>query len=101
MNPANKGLHQPYEKYEGDHPYAELADKLIGSPGFVRYWDERASAPFLWNGEARSFITYDDPQSIRAKAAYVRERRLGGMMFRELSQDRNDELLDGIVSSLR
>lgn len=100
VNPSNDGLHQRYERYEGDHPYAELAEKLISRSGFVRHWDERASAPYLWNAEARVYITYDDPQSIRAKAAYVREHRLGGMMFWELSQDRNDELLDAIVASL-
>jgi len=101
VNPANNGLHQPYGKYEGDHAYAELTDKLIGKDGFVRYWDERAQAPFLWNAATRMFISYEDPQSIRAKAAYVREHRLGGMMFWELSQDRNDELLDTINSSLK
>ena len=99
-NAIDNGLNQPYGRYEGDHPYAELAEKLIGSSGFVRHWDERAQAPFLWNGEAKLFITYEDPQSIRAKADYVREHRLGGMMFWELSQDRNDELLDVIVKSL-
>lgn len=100
VKPLNNGLNQPYQRYEGDHSYAELVEKLIGSQGFVRHWDERAKAPFLWNGAARTFITYDDPQSIRAKADYVRENRLGGMMFWELSQDRNDELLDVIVTSL-
>jgi chitinase len=100
VNPGNNGLHQRYERYEGDHPFSKLAGKLIGSPGFVRHWDERAKAPFLWNAETRLFITYDDPQSIRAKAEYVRQHRLGGMMFWELSQDRNDELLDAIATSL-
>lgn len=101
VQPMNKGLHQPYGRYEGDHSYAELKDKFIGRQGFVRHWDERAKAPFLWDGAAKTFITYDDPQSIRAKADYVRDNRLGGMMFWELSQDRNDELLDMIVESLR
>jgi chitinase len=101
VNPANNGLNQPYERYEGDHSYADLAEKLIDKDGFVRHWDDRARAPFLWNAATRAFITYDDPQSIRAKAAYVRERRLGGMMFWELSQDRDGELLDVIVTSLR
>jgi len=48
-----------------------------------------------------SVYSYDDPQSIRAKADYVRDKGLGGMMFWELSQDRNDELIDVIVESLR
>ncbi len=101
VKPANDGLHQPYERYEGDHPYKELVEKLIDRQGFTRHWDERAMAPFLWNNAARTFITYDDPQSIAAKADYVRNKGLGGMMFWELSQDRNDELLDVIVKSLR
>ena len=100
VNPANNGLHQPYERYEGDHPYGGMSDLLICSENFVRYWDERASAPYLWNAEARLFITYEDPQSIRAKAKYVRDHGLGGMMFWELSQDRNDELLDAIATSM-
>jgi chitinase len=98
--PLNNGLNQPYERYEGDHSYADLAAKFIGRQGFVRYWDERAKAPYLWNDSSKIFITYDDPQSIREKANYVRDHHLGGMMFWELSQDRNDELLDVIVTSL-
>ena len=43
----------------------------------------------------------DDPQSIREKADYVRREGLGGIMFWELSQDRNDELLDVIVTGLK
>ena len=101
VKPANNGLNQSYARYDGDHSYAELVDKLIGKEGFVRYWDERAKAPYLWNEAAKTFITYDDPESIRAKADYVRAKGLGGMMFWELSQDRNDELLDVIVTSLR
>jgi chitinase len=50
---------------------------------------------------SRTFISYDDPQSIRAKAQYVKEHRLGGMMFWELSEDRNDELLNVVVGALK
>ena len=101
VKPTHNGLNQPYARYEGDHSYTELVDKLIGKEGYVRYWDERAKAPYLWNEAAKTFVTYDDPESIRAKADYVRAKGLGGMMFWELSQDRNDELLDVIVTSLR
>jgi chitinase len=97
---AHDGRHQPYERYEGDHSYAELAEKWIDQRGFVRRWDARAKAPYLWNEATRTFVSYDDPESIRLKAEYVRENGLGGMMFWELSQDRDDELLDVIVTSL-
>jgi chitinase len=98
---VNHGLNQPYGRFESAHDYSELANSLIGRQGYVRYWDDRAKAPFLWNSSSRTFISYDDPQSIRAKARYVKEHHLGGMMFWELSEDRNDELLDVIVESLK
>ena len=37
------------------------------------------------------YITYEDAISIEWKAAYVRERNLGGIMFWELSGDTRDE----------
>jgi chitinase len=101
VTPLNEGLNQPYERFEAAHNYSELADKLIGRQGFVRRWDDQAKAPYLWNSASRTFITYDDPQSIGIKAQYVKAHHLGGMMFWELSEDRNDELLDVIAGSLR
>jgi chitinase len=101
VQPIDNGLEQPYERFEGAHDYSELAEKFIGKQGFVRYWDDRAKAPYLWNSASRTFITYDDPRSIGIKARYVKAHRLGGMMFWELSEDRNDELLDVIARSMR
>jgi chitinase len=100
VKPIDHGLRQPYERFEGAHDYSELAVKFIGRQGFIRYWDDRAKAPYLWNSTSRTFITYDDPQSITIKAQYVKEHHLGGMMFWELSEDRNDELLDVIARSM-
>jgi chitinase len=48
VTPSDNGLMQHYERFEGAHDYSELADKFIGKQGFVRYWDERAKAPYLW-----------------------------------------------------
>jgi chitinase len=101
VKPIDNGLEQPYERFEGAHNYSELADKFIDKQGFVRYWDDRAKAPYLWNSASRTFITYDDPRSIRIKAQYVKAHHLGGMMFWELSEDRNEELLDVIARSMR
>jgi chitinase len=95
------GVNQPYERFEAAHPYSELVEKFIDRGGFVRKWDAGAQAPFLWNAQTRAFITYDDPRSIAGKAQYVREHKLGGMMFWELSQDSGGVLLDTIVKGLR
>lgn len=101
VKPIDNGLEQPYERFEGAHDYSELAEKFIDKQGFVRYWDDRAKAPYLWNSASRTFISYDDPRSIGIKAQYVKAQHLGGMMFWELSEDRNEELLDVIAKSMR
>jgi chitinase len=100
VTPLNNGVNQPYRRFEGEHSYAELAGEFVGSRGFSRYWDASAKAPYLWNSASRTFITYDDPQSLQIKARYILEHRLGGVMFWELSQDRNGELLDVLTRGL-
>jgi chitinase len=100
VTPLNNGVNQPYQRFEGEHSYAELAGEFVGSRGFIRYWDASAQAPYLWNSAARTFITYDDPQSLQIKARYILEHHLGGVMFWELSQDRDGELLEVLTRAL-
>ena len=101
VDPKHDGLHRPYARYGGDHSYAELVQSFVGRDGFERRWDARARAPFLWNGATGTFISYEDPESIRAKMDYAQEKGLGGVMFWELSQDRDGELLDTIRAAWR
>jgi chitinase len=96
VDPLHDGLHRPYTTYGGDHSYADLVKSFIDRNGFARRRDEKARAPFLWNGATGSFITYEDPASIRVKMAYAREKGLGGVMFWELSQDGDGALLGAI-----
>jgi chitinase len=92
----NNGLHQPHRGgVEGDFDYRTIAQNYLGD--YERFWDDKAKVPYLYNGEM--MITYDDPESIGLKAAYVREQGLGGVMFWELSQD-NGDLLTAIDETL-
>ena len=101
VTPQNNGLYQRYEQSKDFDSYALLVESLINKQGFVRYWDAGARAPYLWNSVSRRFITYEDPQSLAIKRCYVRDMHLGGMMFWELSLDRNDELLDVIAGGCK
>jgi chitinase len=100
VQPDNRGLDQLYGHYEGDHPWPQLAADFIDRNGYVRYWDDVAKAPYLWNAQTRVFVSYDDPQSLALKADYVRKNRLGGMMYWEQSQDPNGELVDVLSRGL-
>lgn len=97
----NHGLNQPFGRDGGFLSWRELSTDYVDRQGFVRHWDAQAQAPFLWNAQSRRFISYDDPQSLRAKAAFVRKRGLGGIMYWEHRQNADEQLLDVVREGLR
>ena len=88
----NRGLHQTASsvgEYGGS--YDELVENYINKNGFIRYWDEEAKAPWLFNGE--TFISYDDERSICCKCEFILEQGLAGIMFWEYSGDTSGLLI--------
>jgi chitinase len=100
VQPAHDGLYQPYGKFIAFVPWPELTADFINKRGFVRHWDARADAAWLWNPETRTFVSYDDPEALATKAAYVRQQHLGGIMYWEQSLDPAGTLLDAIWKGL-
>lgn len=85
----NNGLFQPYTQGAA-LPYYSIKP-LVESGSFVRHWHADAQVPYLFDGSA--FITYDDPESMAAKALAIRKLGLGGAMIWEISQDAPDHSL--------
>ena len=79
--------------------YADLVEKFVDKNGYKRYWDDIGKAPYLFNGD--EFISYDDEEGIKAKAVYVKEQGLGGMMFWEYQCDPTGALLNCMYESLK
>ncbi|TCV93820.1 chitinase [Luteibacter rhizovicinus] len=98
---AHNGLYQTYGHYQGEHDWPELKRDFIGRNGYIRYWDAEAKAPYLWNPTTHRFVSYDDPESLAAKAAYVKAEKLGGVMYWEQSHDEHGELVDAIWNGLK
>lgn len=98
---ANHGL---FQKGSASPPsyvgYADIIDKQQSS-GFQRYWDEAAAAPSLYNAKTHEFISYEDPESLARKCAYVTDNGLAGVMFWELFSDPSGALLQTIHGSLK
>jgi chitinase len=96
---ANHGLHQSYGEHAAFLSWRELQADYIDRNGYVRHWDKEAQAAWLWNDAEASFVTYESPEALRAKAAFVRERGLGGVMYWEHRQD-DGTLLDALRDGL-
>jgi chitinase len=94
------GLYQPGKPIPDAYaPYHLIAESMVGH-GFDRYWDSRASAPYLYSPEKKIFVSYEDPESIAAKCSYVLAHKLGGLMFWDYSSDPSGTLLRTIQDSL-
>jgi chitinase len=98
----DKGLYQPGKALTErlDTKYPNLAG-LVGKGGWVREWDDVAQAAFLWNADKRTFVSYEDPESLRRKCRYVREGGLAGVMFWEYTVDGTGQLLGTLFTELR
>jgi chitinase len=101
VSAQNHGLFQPGKAAPGEFaPFSGIQQNMLGQ-GFTRYWDEAASAPYLYSAEKQEFVSYDDAESLAAKCAYVRTHNLGGVMFWEYSDDLSGVLLQTIDRALR
>jgi len=104
--PALNGLHQPSSGAAAPGTWGEPGAfdykdiKQNYRPNYWRLWNDQAQVPWLYNSTSGIFISYDDPQSLAAKAAYVEAQGLGGMMAWELSQD-DGSLLDALYTGLQ
>ncbi len=105
---TNQGLYQQCSGVEkgvisdGIHEYGNLENHgWINGKGYVRYWNDNAKVPWLYNKSTGTFVTYEDPESIAYKAQYIKAKGLGGAMVWELSQDINRTLLNKLVYSLK
>ncbi|KAJ2102534.1 hypothetical protein GGI09_001169 [Coemansia sp. S100] len=60
---------------------------------WVRQWDPVSKTPWLFNPSTKQYISYDDPQSIKAKIDYAASKGLAGAMVWSIEMDYNGELL--------
>jgi chitinase len=95
---VNNGRYQAAAGGCKSYSYQELAQNYINRNGFLRYWDEQAKAPYLWNGD--TFITYEDEESLNYRTIYIRANQLGGIMIWEYCHDITGALLNKIYRGL-
>ncbi len=96
----NRGINRPVDSTLRGAGYTMIKDSIAKLPGFTRYWDENAKAPYLFNEENNQLFSYDDEESVRHKCEYVLENNMGGVMFWQYASDPKEYLLDAINESL-
>jgi len=87
---VNHGLYQKGEHING-YDFKSYANNLTSANGWQYFWDKKAQAPFWYNKEKKLFATGDDLASIATKTRYALDKKLGGIMFWELTLDEHDK----------
>jgi chitinase len=84
------------------HSYHEIVQTM---DGFTRFWDDKAKVPYLISKEWKTFVSYDDEESVALKAQYVLDRNGGGAIIWEVTGDYMPDgrtpLLDAISDKFR
>ena len=93
---TNNGLYQP-GKFLRSVMYKDFSSYFADSSGFTYYWDKKAKAPYRYSVSKKLFATFDDKRSLEAKTKFIKKKKLGGIMFWELSED---EPKDGLVEKI-
>ena len=96
---VNHGLYQPtpFKNMYGPS-YTEISLKYEGKMDYIKYWDEDAQAPFLFNGA--TFISYDDPRSVTLKCQYALDHNMGGAFYWVHHDDAGSVLFDTMYDCL-
>ena len=89
----NNGLFRRTKKGTRGGGFGYIKDSLEGKNGFVKYWDDVAKSPYIFNAEKKIFISYDDERSIKEKTDYIKKNNLRGAMFWEYEDDPKENLL--------
>ncbi|KAF9303874.1 hypothetical protein BGZ74_002892 [Mortierella antarctica] len=86
--------------YSGMWKWKELRGNVLTggvttpASGWTRYWDAQTQTPWLFRAADKTFISYDDVQSLTIKTAYAKQKGVRGLMLWDMSYDYNNELIN-------
>ncbi|KAI8084794.1 glycoside hydrolase superfamily [Halteromyces radiatus] len=85
--------------YSGEYQYRSIvADGIQNNQSsWTTFWDDKTSTPYAYNSAKKTMLTFDNPASLKLKASYVVQNKLGGLMLWSLEMDdANNSLLSAM-----
>ncbi|MDE6157470.1 MAG: hypothetical protein K2F78_04915 [Muribaculaceae bacterium] len=73
----------------GRAPYGEFVDwrHFVMGEGLTERYDSVAQVPWIADSEGNQVLGYDNPESLRAKCSYARDKGLAGVMYWRMELD--------------
>jgi chitinase len=93
----NNGLYQPWTSSSTINYTTILGPQYAGNPDFVQGWDAAVQSPYLWNAKTKTWVSYENPQSILVRSLFAKSERLAGMMMWQIG---GDDAQHGLLSAM-
>ena len=83
----------------GQYPWFQLKE-MENKDGWVKYRDEVAKVPYLYNEQKGAMLTYEDEESLKERCKFVKENNYGGIIIWEITGDdmKNDFPMTSIIA---
>ncbi|KAI8338703.1 glycoside hydrolase superfamily [Chlamydoabsidia padenii] len=89
--------------FSGEYQYRSIVQEGIQQHrnSWRTYWDHKTLTPYAYNSKQKTLLTFDNPASLKAKAAYVVQNKLGGLMAWSLEMDDSKHSLLNSMQKVR
>ena len=80
--------------------YNKIVSDYLSKSTVTEYWDDKAKAPYLIDTATKTFISYDNPESIKYKCDYVKTSGVAGIFWWDYGSDSTGKLIEAVNSKL-
>ncbi|KAI7851020.1 glycoside hydrolase superfamily [Circinella umbellata] len=81
------------KSYSGEMQWRSIKQSVLSNNSWRKYYNSDTRTPFAYNDQQKQFLSFDNPQSLKAKVDYVKKYKLGGIMFWSLEMDDEEHTL--------
>lgn len=65
----------------GANPLWHVLNLMKTDSNYQKFWDPVGKVPYVWNSETKTFLTFEDEQSIQERINMVDDYNLGGVLI--------------------
>ncbi|KAI9493954.1 glycoside hydrolase superfamily [Zychaea mexicana] len=90
------------KSFSGEMQWRSIDKTVLGdnSTAWDVYFDDITMTPYAYNAQQKQYLSFDNPQSLKAKIDYVKQYNLGGMMLWSLEMDDEQHTLLNALQDL-